>query len=141
MSFGGLGMMAIAQNMPSPGELETAAGNLHATGDEKVAVFCEMLAQVLKQQGVTEQTEAPTEVLKLHCSQCGMEFQVTDAAGYWRKVEEGFLYACENGHPPNIVGSGARGMLTEEEEATRNNEPNIVTVYEKAQTPSPDSGG
>lgn len=120
--------MGLAQNLPAPNELENAATTLKLQGEEKVSAFLEMFAQVLRQQGISDQSSEPTEALKLYCSECGNEFAVTDAAGYYRRVEAGFLFACSNGHEPVILGSGRLGELVEVEAKAKESEHQLVVI-------------
>lgn len=131
----GPGVMQLVELLPEPSELEEAAAYLDGSGIPnealmKSAKFLAQLALMMKQSGLMMEGSAPTEALRLSCPTCGKSFAVDDAAGYWGKVSNGFLYQCSNGgsHEATIIGSGRKGSLTEPEQLAHDAEPQLVTI-------------
>ena len=127
---------ALIDALPQPSELEDAVGLLRHQHDvvgatrDKVATFLELLAQVMKQQGLAMEVEAPTEPLRLECPECHMAFAVDSPMGYFAGLTNGKLYACANGHQETIVGSGRLGELTGmEQEAYGHDERSVEVIY------------
>lgn len=134
------GMAQLYDSLPAPDVLKRVAEGL-ANGEGKypadvedcqaVGKFLDMLAQLLAQQVLTEESKTQTEPLKLYCSECGKEFAVDNAYQYRRRVEEGFLCACADGHEPHVIGSGRLGELTPDEALTYHNDPTIKVIFPK----------
>lgn len=134
------GMAQLYDALPAPDVLHRVAEGLN-NGEGKhpanvedcqaVSVFLSMLGQLLSQQMLTEESKQQTEQLKLSCPECGKEFAVDNAYQYRRRVEEGFLCACADGHEPRVIGSGRLGELTPDEALTYNNDPTIKVIFPK----------
>lgn len=147
MAMPGMGMMAgmlppgvqqLLDSLPEPDELEAAAARLlnpgEVRGDElsshpETATFLSLLAQVMKQHGLVEESKEQTEAIRLECPTCHKDFAVANAYQYRRRIEEGFLYACANDHSVTPIGSGRLGSLSPDEQLTSENEPNIVVIF------------
>jgi len=125
------GVQQLYDALPPLDVMQRVAKELREGDKDRVAVahFLDQLAQVLKSQGIVAESKEQTEPLKLECSECHMTFAVDNPFQYRRRVEEGFLFACANNHEPRVVGTGRLGELTEDEQLTLGNEPNIKVVY------------
>lgn len=151
------GVQQLVDSLPSPDAMERTAqwmqeGGLQVTEPysgnapndeqvESVANFLNLLAQLIKQQGLYQQAELEqTEQLKLECPECHLTFAVDNALSYRRRVQEGYLCACANGHEPVVIGSGRLGEKTPDEQLTLEHPNLVVKVIYGGSDESDDSG-
>lgn len=126
------GVQQLIDLLPDTEVLDRVAEYLQAepTEDgEKVSAFLTQLAAVIRQHMLSGELAKQTEPLKLECGECHKQFVVDNPLSYRRRVEEGFLCACADGHDPVILGSGRLGELSADEALTNNNDPNVRVIY------------
>jgi hypothetical protein len=126
------GMAQLFDALPAPDVMKDVSGRLKSTeldNDAAVAKFLDMLSQILIQNGLVEQAKEQTEPLKLECSECHKQFAVDNAFQYYRRVEEGWLYACADEHEPTILGSGRLGELNDIEGTTSEGQYEVNVIF------------
>jgi hypothetical protein len=129
------GVQQLVDSVPTPEQLLNAAGELtsyervDSTDAEAVAKFLVILAQLLRQNDLIEQSANQTEPLRLECPACHQTYAVDNALQYRRRVQEGWLYGCANEHPATTIGSGRMGELTEDEQNTFESEHKLRVIF------------